>query len=86
MIGKSGTSQTDDFPPGSVWLVGAGQGDPELLTRKAEPLIRSASVIFHDALVGSEIVAMATPGTRLIYVANARGAIRAIRHRSIRSL
>ena len=70
---RSGTSQSDDFPPGSVWLVGAGPGDPELLTRKAERLIRSASVIFHDALVGSEIVAMATPGTRLIYVGKRSG-------------
>ena len=42
----------DDFPRGTVWLVGAGPGDPELLTRHAERLIGRASVIFHDSLVG----------------------------------
>ena len=54
--------------PGSVWLVGAGPGDPDLLTRKAERLIRSASVIFHDALVGAGILALAPQTTRLVPV------------------
>jgi uroporphyrin-III C-methyltransferase len=46
----------DDFMPGDVWLVGAGPGDPDLLTRKAERLIRTADVIFHDALVGQGVL------------------------------
>ncbi len=58
-----------DFPNGMVWLVGAGPGDPELLTRKAERLIRSASVIFHDALVGPAVLALAPAGIRLVHVA-----------------
>ena len=41
---------------GEVWLVGAGPGDPDLLTRKAEALIRSADVVFHDALVGKGVL------------------------------
>jgi len=61
------------FPDGSVWLVGAGPGDPELLTRKAERLIRSATVIFHDALVGSGVLDLAAPGARLVHVGKRSG-------------
>ncbi len=42
--------------PGSVWLVGAGPGDPDLLTRKAEKLICAADIIFYDALVGPGVL------------------------------
>ena len=59
--------------PGTVWLVGAGPGDPDLLTRKAEKLIRTASVIFHDALVSDGILALALPGTRLVHVGKRSG-------------
>jgi|SRR5579864_388531 len=59
--------------PGEVWLVGAGPGDPDLLTRKAEKLIRSADVIFHDALVGRGVLDLALPGTRLVSVGKRSG-------------
>lgn len=59
--------------PGEVWLVGAGPGDPDLLTRRAERLIREASVIFHDALVGAGILDLARPGTRLVHVGKRSG-------------
>jgi uroporphyrin-III C-methyltransferase len=49
----------DDFVPGTVWLVGAGPGDPDLLTRKAERLLARAEVVFHDALVGPGVLALA---------------------------
>ncbi|SFF86606.1 uroporphyrinogen-III C-methyltransferase [Novosphingobium sp. CF614] len=62
-----------DFPPGSVWLVGAGPGDAELLTRKAERLIGEASVVFHDALVGPGILEMAAPSARLVHVGKRSG-------------
>lgn len=62
-----------DFPNGMVWLVGAGPGDPELLTRKAERLIRAASVIFHDALVGPGVLELAISGTRLVHVGKRAG-------------
>lgn len=62
-----------DFPAGMVWLVGAGPGDPELLTRKAERLIGAATVVFHDALVGPEILAMVPAGVRLVHVGKRSG-------------
>ncbi len=44
---------------GTVYLVGAGPGDPELLTVKALRLLESADVIFHDDLVPAEVLALA---------------------------
>lgn len=58
---------------GEVWLVGAGPGDPELLTRKAERLLRAATVVFHDALVGPGILDLASPRARLVYVGKRSG-------------
>lgn len=63
----------DMFVPGDVWLVGAGPGDPDLLTRRAERLIRAATVIFHDALVGHGVLALAEPGTRVVSVGKRSG-------------
>jgi uroporphyrin-III C-methyltransferase/precorrin-2 dehydrogenase/sirohydrochlorin ferrochelatase len=45
--------------PGKVWLVGAGPGDPELLTRKAYALLSEASVVAYDELVPPPILAIA---------------------------
>ena len=56
-----------------VYFVGAGPGDPELLTRKAERLISAASVIFHDALVGPGILDLAAPAARLVHVGKRSG-------------
>lgn len=63
----------NDFPAGTVWLVGAGPGDPELLTRKAERLIRMASVVFHDALVGPGVLDLVPAGVRVVHVGKRSG-------------
>lgn len=63
----------DDFPPASVWLVGAGPGDPELLTRKAARLIASADIVFYDALVGPGVLDLIAPGATRISVGKRSG-------------
>ncbi len=57
---------------GRVYLVGAGPGDPELLTVKAARLIGAADVIVHDGLIGEGILDLARPVVRLISVAKSR--------------
>jgi uroporphyrin-III C-methyltransferase len=57
---------------GKVFLVGAGPGDPELLTVKAARLISSADVIVHDGLVDDAVLALANPEARFVSVAKQR--------------
>jgi uroporphyrin-III C-methyltransferase len=57
---------------GEVFLVGAGPGDPDLLTVKAARLIGAANVIVHDGLVSEGIMALVSPNVRLISVAKSR--------------
>ena len=59
--------------PGSVWLVGAGPGDPDLLTRKAERLLNAATVIFHDALVGPGVLDLIAGHVRRVSVGKRSG-------------
>ncbi|WP_068874959.1 MULTISPECIES: uroporphyrinogen-III C-methyltransferase [unclassified Phenylobacterium] len=55
--------------PGQVWLVGAGPGDPDLLTIKALKALQAAEVVVHDGLVSDEILALAPGAARRISVA-----------------
>lgn len=57
---------------GTIHLVGAGPGDPELLTLRAARLIENAGLIVHDGLVDPAILALAPPHARLISVAKSR--------------
>ena len=59
--------------PGEVWLVGAGPGDPDLLTRKAEKLLKAASVVFYDALVGPGVLDLIPHHVRQIPVGKRSG-------------
>ena len=57
---------------GTVHLVGAGPGDPDLLTLRAARLVKDAGLIVHDGLVDPAILAMARPACRMISVAKSR--------------
>ena len=59
---------------GVVSLVGAGPGDPGLLTLKAAYRLGEADVVFYDALVSAAILDLCRPGTRLVSVGKRRGA------------
>ncbi len=58
---------------GGCTLVGAGPGDPELLTLKALKAIQQATVLFVDDLVSADIVAFASPSARIVYVGKRGG-------------
>lgn len=60
-------------PRGSITLVGAGPGDPELLTLKAAKAIAAASVILVDDLVSEGVLAHAAPAARITYVGKRGG-------------
>jgi uroporphyrin-III C-methyltransferase / precorrin-2 dehydrogenase / sirohydrochlorin ferrochelatase len=53
---------------GKVYLVGAGPGDPDLLTVKALRLIQSAQVILHDDLVTDAVLALSSPNAEILNV------------------
>ena len=61
------------FQPGWVWLVGAGPGDPALLTVGALHALQSADVVVHDALVNARILSLAGANAELIYAGKRGG-------------
>jgi uroporphyrin-III C-methyltransferase len=58
---------------GKVWLVGAGPGDPELLTRKAERVLRSADVVLYDRLVSAAVLELANTAAEFVYAGKGQG-------------
>jgi uroporphyrin-III C-methyltransferase len=63
----------DAFLPGTVTLVGAGPGDPELLTLKAVRAISAATVLLVDDLVNDAVLVHAAPGARIVHVGKRGG-------------
>src|SRR5258707_14104194 len=62
-----------EFEPGSVWLVGAGPGDPGLLSALALHALARADVVAYDALVDARILRLARPGAALGYAGKRGG-------------
>ena len=73
-LSAAALAQTTVHHPGRVALVGAGPGDPELLTLKARELIGDAGYVLHDALVAPETLALAAPNAKLEAVGKRGGA------------
>jgi uroporphyrin-III C-methyltransferase len=62
-----------DFPPGEVWLAGAGPGDPGLLTLHALHALQTADDIVHDALVDPRILELAGAQSKLFFAGKRGG-------------
>ncbi|MAF48065.1 MAG: uroporphyrinogen-III C-methyltransferase [Rhodospirillaceae bacterium] len=62
-----------EFEPGSVWLVGAGPGDPGLLSIAGLHAMQTADVIVYDALVGADVMKLAGPDAELVHAGKRGG-------------
>jgi uroporphyrin-III C-methyltransferase len=62
-----------DFTPGTVWLAGAGPGDPGLITALGLHAISSADVILYDALANETLLELARPGAELMFAGKRAG-------------
>jgi uroporphyrin-III C-methyltransferase len=74
-----------EFPPGWVWLVGAGPGDPGLITALGLSAIMQADFILYDALVDETLLKLARPGVGLIF-AGKRAGVRSCKQEDISNL
>ena len=74
LVGRTMSLRANDGPlaPGTVALVGAGPGDPDLLTRRAERRLAEADLVLYDALIDPAVLDLA-PTARRVYVGKRAG-------------
>ena len=70
----SALASGDGPRPGEVWLVGAGPGDPGLLTLRAAEALRRADLVLHDALPGRAVLRLVRSGAKIVPVGKRKGA------------
>lgn len=66
-------SKLPTFEPGTVWLAGAGPGDPGLMTLLTAKGLKDADVIMHDALVSDDVLDWANPNAEMEFVGKRAG-------------
>ncbi len=71
--GDTETSSSRSGPASKVYLIGAGPGDPELMTLKGLRCLRAADVILYDRLISPQLLDEARPGADMIYVGKGPG-------------
>ena len=76
---EDGSKQRHELPNsqtmnGTVYLVGAGPGDPKLLTRRGLELLQECDCIIYDALIGQELLNLAREDAELVFCRQAVGA------------
>jgi len=57
----------------TLYIIGGGPGDPELITLKAVKALKKADVILYDALVSEQLLEHSRPGTKLVHVGKRKG-------------